>query len=283
MNWFRENRFLGIFLISFGICALSAVWFLSEAKGNWDDASTQFHQTTAELNRLERLAPYPSAENLRKMKAHAEDYEAALARLKDELRIRGLPVPPMAPNEFQSHLRVAMNGIAEKARANRVKLPDKFYLGFDNFASALPNEAGGAPARTRAGADRVAPEYYARGTGGCLDLFPAGTVAGRKRGCHRRAWPCRHRSKTRCHSEAPRDATLLKRPFFQPPRRRERSSIRSREQLSNSSLFGSCTFETRRTKGRCASSQRTGPSISPRRRLLVLRVHREQNRPRWRR
>lgn len=140
MNWFRENRFLGIFLISFGICALGPVWFLFEARENWDGASTQFHQTTAELNRLERLAPYPSADNLGKMEAHTEDYEAALAKLKDELRICGVPVPSMAPNEFQSRLRVAVNGIAEKARANRVKLPDKFYLGFDNFASALPDE-----------------------------------------------------------------------------------------------------------------------------------------------
>ena len=36
-------------------------------------------QTAAELNRLERLAPYPSSENLRKMKAQAEDYATALA------------------------------------------------------------------------------------------------------------------------------------------------------------------------------------------------------------
>ena len=34
-----------------------------------------------------------------------------------------------------------MNAVADKARANKVKLPDKFYLGFDEFASALPNEA----------------------------------------------------------------------------------------------------------------------------------------------
>jgi hypothetical protein len=140
MNWFRENRFLGAFLISFGICALGAVWFLFEAKGNWNGASTQFDQTGAELNRLERLAPYPSADNLSTMKAHAEKYEATLAKLKDELKGQGLPVPPMAPNEFQSRLRIAMTGIADKARANRVKLPDKFYLGFDTFASALPNE-----------------------------------------------------------------------------------------------------------------------------------------------
>lgn len=140
MNWFRESRFLSTFLISFGICAPGAVWFLFEAKGEWNAASTQFHQSTVELNRLERLAPYPSADNLSKMKAHTEDYETALAKLKDELRVHGLPVLPMAPNEFQSHLRLAANGIAEKARTNRVKLPDKFHLGFDTFASALPNE-----------------------------------------------------------------------------------------------------------------------------------------------
>ena len=45
-----------------------------------------FSETAAELNRLERLAPYPSSENLRKTKAHAEDYAAALARLKEELK-----------------------------------------------------------------------------------------------------------------------------------------------------------------------------------------------------
>ncbi len=140
MNWFRENRFLRTFLIVFGVCALVAVWFLFGAKSDWDDAAIRFNQTVAELNRLERLAPYPSGESLRKMKAHADDYATALAKLKDELKTRVFPLPPMAPNEFQSHLRLAMAAVADKARANKVKLPDKFYLGFDEFASALPNE-----------------------------------------------------------------------------------------------------------------------------------------------
>ena len=140
MNWFRENRFLGASLIMFGVCTLGAVWFLFSAKSGWDDAATRFNQTAAELNRLERLAPYPSGENLRKMKAHADDYASALAKLKDELKTRVFPLPQMAPNEFQSHLRLAMTAVADKARANKVKLPDKFCLGFDEFASALPNE-----------------------------------------------------------------------------------------------------------------------------------------------
>jgi hypothetical protein len=141
MNWLRENRFLGTFLIVLGLCTLCAGWFLFSAKSDWDDAAIRFQETVAELNRLERLAPYPSGENLGKMKTHANDYATALARLKDELKTSVLPIGPMAPNEFQSRLRLAMAGVASKARANKVKLPDKFYLGFDEFAAALPNEA----------------------------------------------------------------------------------------------------------------------------------------------
>jgi hypothetical protein len=140
MNWFRENRFLGTFLIAFGLCTVGALWFWWSAKSDWDETAARFNQTAAELNRLERLVPYPSPENLRKMKAHAENYATALAKLKDELKLRVAPVRPMAPNEFQSHLRLAMTAVADKARANKMKLPDKFYLGFDEFASALPNE-----------------------------------------------------------------------------------------------------------------------------------------------
>ncbi|MEY2564558.1 MAG: hypothetical protein QOH88_2751 [Verrucomicrobiota bacterium] len=141
MNWFRENRFLGTFLILFGIATIGALWFLFSAKSNWDEALARFNQTAAALNDLEQRAPYPSPENLRKMKAHADNYATALARLKDELKLRVPPVTPMAPNEFQSHLRLAMTAIADKARTNKVKLPEKFYLGFDEFASALPSEA----------------------------------------------------------------------------------------------------------------------------------------------
>jgi len=141
MNWFRENRFLGTFYIVFGVALLAALWFLFGAKSDSDEASPRFGNASNELNRLERLSPYPSGDNLRKMKAHAEDYSTALARLRDELKMRVAPAAPMAPNEFQSHLRVSLNALAEKARANKVKLPDKFYLGFDDYVSALPTEA----------------------------------------------------------------------------------------------------------------------------------------------
>ena len=186
MNWLRENRFLGTFLIVFGACSLGVIWFLLSAKSDWNDVVVRFGQTAAELNRLERLAPYPSGENLRKMKVYADDYAAALAKLKDELKARAFPLAPIAPNEFQSHLRLAMTAVVDKGRANKVRLPDKFYLGFDEFASALPNEM----AAPQLGQELAQIEWlldilFRRAWN--FDFLSPGAVAGRTRecaGCH---------------------------------------------------------------------------------------------------
>jgi hypothetical protein len=140
MNWFRENRSLAFFLVPSGAGIFGALGLLFMAKTDWDEASSRFGKSAAEWNRLERLSPYPNGENLGKMKAYAEDYASGLGRLKDELNAWIAPVAPMAPNEFQSRLRLSLAGIAHKARANKVKLPDKFHLGFDEFGSALPGE-----------------------------------------------------------------------------------------------------------------------------------------------
>jgi len=44
MNWYRENRWLGNFLIAFAVTALVALWFLFRAKSGFVEASTQFNE-----------------------------------------------------------------------------------------------------------------------------------------------------------------------------------------------------------------------------------------------
>ena len=141
MNWFEQNRFLGSFLAVFGIATLASLYFLWSAKSGFEEAKLRFDENAAELNRLQQLSPFPNDVNLRKMKTQTADYEAELNKLKEELKTRVLPVVPMAPNEFQARLRQAMITLAEKARANKVKLPENFFLGFDEFAAALPDTA----------------------------------------------------------------------------------------------------------------------------------------------
>jgi hypothetical protein len=141
MNWFQQNRWLGTFLIVFGVCTLAAVYFVYSAKSSADDALARFNEAAAERTRLERLDPFPTEANFKKMQVHLQNYSSALDKLKEDLKTRVLPAPPLAPNEFQSRLRQAMVAVAEKARANKVRLPDNFALGFEEFTAALPNTA----------------------------------------------------------------------------------------------------------------------------------------------
>lgn len=140
-EWFRENRWLGTFLIVFGLTSLVALWFLFSAKGSANDAAAEFSTAAAERNRLERLDPFPSETNYRKMKVHIDNYAASLDKLKENLKTHAIAATPLAPNEFQTRLRQTMLSIFDKARANRVKLPDNFALGFEEFTTALPNTA----------------------------------------------------------------------------------------------------------------------------------------------
>ena len=139
MNWFRENKFLGGFLIVLAVLTGGAIYFLLSAKADFDEASAHFDQTAAELSRLQHLIPTPTEPNFQKLKTVADEYAAATESLKEDLKGRVLPIEALAPNEFQTRLRQSVTTITEKARAMKVKLPDNFYLGFDEFASVLPS------------------------------------------------------------------------------------------------------------------------------------------------
>jgi hypothetical protein len=117
------------------LVVLGLLWW---AKSNWNAADTEFRASAAEQRQLEGGNPYPSDANVRKMKGHLADYRASLDKLKAELATHVLATSPLAPNEFQSRLLQAITNVAESARANRVKLPDNFKLGFDEFVSNLP-------------------------------------------------------------------------------------------------------------------------------------------------
>ena len=141
MNWFHQNRWLGTFLVVVSLLTIGAVYFLFSARGKSAEALERFQQATNEKNRLEALDPFPSEANFRKMKLHLENYTTSLSKLKEELRARVPNPPPLAPNEFQSRLRQSMLAVTEKARNNKVKLPDNFALGFEEYTTTLPNTA----------------------------------------------------------------------------------------------------------------------------------------------
>lgn len=141
MNWFRQNRFLGFFFILSGLAVLLSLFLLWRARGSFAAATSRFEAAAAERSRLERLDPFPSDANYEKMKFYLDDYTNAVDKMKEDLKLRMLPIAPLAPNEFQSKLRQVTLATMEKARTNKVQLPRSFYMGFEEFASSLPTAA----------------------------------------------------------------------------------------------------------------------------------------------
>src|SRR6266513_1402830 len=139
--WFQQNRALGTLLIVFGICVLFTGVLLYWRWTSWSDARQTFEQAAAERSRFEHLDPFPNDANYRKLQGYLDRYNTALDKFKDELKTGIVPAPPLAPNEFQSRLRQATVATLNRAQTNNVKLPDKFQLGFDEFANALPETA----------------------------------------------------------------------------------------------------------------------------------------------
>jgi hypothetical protein len=128
-------------LIVSGICVLFAGILLYWRWATWRDARQTFEQAAAEKNQLERLDPFPNDTNYRKLQAYLNRYTVAVDKFNEELKDRIVPAPPLAPNDFQSRLRQAAVATLNRAQNNNVKLPDKFQLGFDEFAMALPDTA----------------------------------------------------------------------------------------------------------------------------------------------
>jgi hypothetical protein len=141
MKWFQQNRALGTLLVVSGICILLGAVLFYWRWSVWSEAKQTFDQATAERNRLQGINPFPNNANYRKLEGYLERYGAALDKFKDELKTEVAPALPLAPNEFQSRLREATLAAEERARKNNVKLPDKFELGFDEFARIMPGTA----------------------------------------------------------------------------------------------------------------------------------------------
>ena len=145
MNWVRENRFLSAFLgvMLAGVGALG--YLLFSAYGDFSEVSGQYEKQAAELRRLQSLTPYPDEENVRKLEEQKDDFIARIGSLQTSLAAMEFPREPLTPEQFQDKLRASVSATQEKAKQGGIKLPDKFYLGFDQYQAVPPKTAAATP------------------------------------------------------------------------------------------------------------------------------------------
>ena len=149
MNWFSENKFMAGF-IGFMVVGVGALGYLlatqiSDFSQKQADYSTKYRA----LDELQKKNPFPNQKNLEAFQSQHEELKGDIDALNQNLAKIQFPIDStVTPKTFQENLQAAIADANAKATANKVVLPDKFALGFDNYVSTL-SIAGAAPALDR--------------------------------------------------------------------------------------------------------------------------------------
>ena len=145
MNWIRENKFIAVFLGFVIVAALGLGFLLWQAMGNFSDVDEAYKDQVDKLNALQSQVPFPNQQNLKKYKEQDEALSVANTALQTDLATHEFPLEPLTPEQFQDKLRTAVNEVAEKAKDNKITIPERFAMGFDRYLTETPNRDAAAP------------------------------------------------------------------------------------------------------------------------------------------
>jgi hypothetical protein len=142
MNWFKENPFLGalaaIAVVAGGVLGFFGFQFWT----SYSLASESYTAAVTKLHSLQNKVPFPNEANLKTVQSALSDYSARIASLRSQMSKMEVPLDrTISPQVFQDGLRAAVNEIREKAAVNKVKLPENFYFGFDQYQTQVPTDA----------------------------------------------------------------------------------------------------------------------------------------------
>lgn len=145
MNWFKENKFLAglVILTLVGVAVFG--FLMISAKSRFAEEQQRYEEQSAELTRLQNSAPYPNADNLKKMEALRADHFTAITTLQKDLAAAELPLKPMSPEQFKDALDNSVKRVVTKAVEVGTKLPDKFYMAMDRYERDVPKPEAAAP------------------------------------------------------------------------------------------------------------------------------------------
>jgi hypothetical protein len=120
-------------------------YMISKASGEYSEARTAYERKSATYNRLRGLSLFPNQANLDKLEEQKEVATQSAEALRKKLEPMSFPLETITPEQFQDRLRATVSAVSEKALDAGMKIPDKFYLGFDQYQSQPPKAEAAAP------------------------------------------------------------------------------------------------------------------------------------------
>ncbi|MEO6569892.1 MAG: Amuc_1100 family pilus-like protein [Opitutaceae bacterium] len=158
MNWFKENKFLAGLLVLTLVGAAALGFLLMSAQSAFAEAQQRYDEQAAELTRLQNSAPFPDAENLKKMEALRGAHFTAITTLQKDLAAAEVPLKPMTPEQFKDELDKTVKRVAARAAELHVELPakEKFYMAMEKYERDVPKPEAAAPLGRQLGAMELA-------------------------------------------------------------------------------------------------------------------------------
>jgi hypothetical protein len=148
MNWMKSNKGLTAFLAVTTVLAGVLCFLVFRANGKYEESLNKYTLLLGQLNGLQRQKPYPDQVSLKALQLQKREHSESILDLQKRLNAMELPLAPLTEVQFQDTLRDTVQRVSAKASANGMKLPEKFYMGFDQYQGEPPRREA-APALGR--------------------------------------------------------------------------------------------------------------------------------------
>ena len=141
MNWFKENPVIAAIAAVALIGTITTTFLAMQGATTCEEAVASWNTQASNLCRLQSKQPYPSPTNFQSLNGTVNAYEAAIQAFVQKLNESEAPIDEkITPQIFQDNLRQAVNDLHNEAKKNQVSLPEKFFLGFEDYQTQLPTQ-----------------------------------------------------------------------------------------------------------------------------------------------
>jgi hypothetical protein len=141
MTWFKENKFLAGLLVITGILAALIIFMGLKFGGALEERLGEISAKESSLKGMKGLNPYPTPENAEaKSDSLKELLDSAKTMQEKVLAFRPENEENIAITEFSDGLSASVKGVKELFPGDKA-LPERFNLGFEDYASGPPKES----------------------------------------------------------------------------------------------------------------------------------------------
>lgn len=142
MDWFKQNPFFGALALLTAVLVIASGYFAYSTYAEFNLQAEEYANKTSAIAQARAAKPFPNQANLEAARTEKAEAEKILGEMKSLVAEKsGKFDPSINPQAFQDRLNAKASELEKAAHSAKAKLPENFYLGFDEYRNQLPSVA----------------------------------------------------------------------------------------------------------------------------------------------